>query len=441
MAGRLFRGAIALTLLAWGASTASAQDTLLTELYGQGVHAFFAGDSEKAHELFSMAIDQGSRDPRVFYFRGLAYHRLGRPEEGIEDFKKGAELEAAGEAIQIDVGASLQRVQGPTRLVLEDYRYQARLTAHVEDIQLRQRRYEQFRSDEPRVIRRPDAGAAPVELPGVPEDDPTDPFADDPAAAAVPAVPVEEPAMEPTDEVDFPEPAEPADPGDPFADPDEPVQVPTDDAAPVDEGPAEPFGAPADPEDDPFGAPMIPAGDLFDVPDVAADPAADLFDASDMPADMDLFDSPMEDEADPEPADADPFGGPPAGADPFGAPAPAAPGADPFGAPAPAAPGADPFGAPVPDADDSVDDLAPDADADPFGATPMAPDRAPAADPFGAPAGDPFGAPATDDLDPMDDLDPEAADPTDDLDPDAEADPFADDSEEDQPEDDNPFGF
>jgi hypothetical protein len=405
MAGRLFHGAITLTLLAWVASTASAQDTLLTQLYGQGVHSFFEGDSEKAHELFSMAIDQGSRDPRLFYFRGLTYHRLGRPEEGIEDFKRGAELEAAGEAIQIDVGASLQRVQGPTRLVLEDYRYQARLTAHVDDVQLRQRRYEEFRSDEPRVIRRPDAGAAPVELPGVPEDDPTDPFADDPGAAAAPAAPDDQPAMEPADEVDFPEPADPAASEDPFADPDEPVEVPTDDAAPADEGPAEPFGAPAAPEDDPFGAPTIPAGDLFDVPDAPADPAEDLFDASDMPADVDLFDTPMEDAAEPEPADVDPFGGPPADGDPFGAPAPAAPAADPSGgapmAPdaAPAAdpfgaPAGDPFGGPAPEPADPTDELDPDADADPFGDAPMAPDAAPAADPFGAPAGDPFGAPA-----------------------------------------------
>jgi hypothetical protein len=342
MAGRLIRIAVALMLLAWLGSTASAQDTLLSELYGQGVHAYFSGDHERAHQLLTMAIDQGSRDPRTFYFRGLAYHRLGRPEEGVDDFKRGAELEAAGEAVQIDVGSSLQRVQGPTRLELENYRYRARLTAHVEDVRARQERYEQFRSDEPRVIRRPDAGMDPVELPSPPATDPSDPFADEPGAEA-PAVAPVAPPPPPVEQ-----PMDPSQDADPFADPPEPVVVPpVDDAAATVETEQE-----AD-DEDPFGAMTTPAGDLFDMP-VAPPPAEDLFGAPAAPAEDaagGLFDEPMAPEAEPAAPDADPFGAPAPAVqddDPFGAPAPAPAPApadddDPFGAPAPAA-GADPFG-------------------------------------------------------------------------------------------------
>src|SRR5262245_3919722 len=56
-----------------------AQDSLLDDLYGRGVHAFFARNYPSAHELFTAAIKGGSRDPRAYYFRGLVYSRLGRP--------------------------------------------------------------------------------------------------------------------------------------------------------------------------------------------------------------------------------------------------------------------------------------------------------------------------------------------------------------------------
>ncbi len=39
-----------------------AQADPLFELYGQGVHAYFKGDLEKANELLSAAIDAGTRD-------------------------------------------------------------------------------------------------------------------------------------------------------------------------------------------------------------------------------------------------------------------------------------------------------------------------------------------------------------------------------------------
>ena len=77
-------------------SPALSQDGMLDELYGRGVHAYFNHDYRSAHGLLSSAITSGTRDPRAYYFRGLANNRLGRPDEAKSDFHKGAELEAMG---------------------------------------------------------------------------------------------------------------------------------------------------------------------------------------------------------------------------------------------------------------------------------------------------------------------------------------------------------
>jgi Flp pilus assembly protein TadD len=110
MARSIVFGIAVLLMLGPAVSANRAQDSLLQEMYGQGVHAYFAGKYDQAHELFSTAIDQGSQDPRCHYFRGLTYAKLGRPDEAEADYKRGAELEAGGAAVQIDVGQALQRV-------------------------------------------------------------------------------------------------------------------------------------------------------------------------------------------------------------------------------------------------------------------------------------------------------------------------------------------
>ena len=62
----------AVTLAALGslnANSASAQNqtAILAETYGQGVHAYNSGRLSDALNFFSLAIDNGSRDPRVYY--------------------------------------------------------------------------------------------------------------------------------------------------------------------------------------------------------------------------------------------------------------------------------------------------------------------------------------------------------------------------------------
>ena len=48
-----------------------------------------------AERMLNEVIDEGSQDPRAFYFRGFAKKKLGRTEDAKDDFRHGAELEAA----------------------------------------------------------------------------------------------------------------------------------------------------------------------------------------------------------------------------------------------------------------------------------------------------------------------------------------------------------
>lgn len=150
----------ALVLAGMSALPGQAQDNVLGELYGQGVHAYFAGDVRTAHEMLTNAIQQGSVDPRCFYFRGLAYARLGRPDESSADFKKGAELEAGNADRVFQISESLQRIQGRSRVQIEKYRQMARLTVRAKAHKVEQARFEQLQNAEQEVLRNPNAKPA-----------------------------------------------------------------------------------------------------------------------------------------------------------------------------------------------------------------------------------------------------------------------------------------
>ena len=102
--------------------TAAAQRAGLEQILGIGMHAYFRGDSTAAIEAITTVIDAGLEDPRGYYFRGLAYQRMGRSEEAAADFAAGAEIEAAHSQSTRLVSQSLERVQGASRLALERYR-------------------------------------------------------------------------------------------------------------------------------------------------------------------------------------------------------------------------------------------------------------------------------------------------------------------------------
>ncbi|MBN2579459.1 MAG: hypothetical protein JXB10_10745, partial [Pirellulales bacterium] len=148
---------------------ASAQRAVLSQLYGDGVHAYFAGDYRQAHKQFTAAIDGGTQDPRVFYFRGLAYLKLGRPQEAAVDFRRGALLETRNVGQRYQVAQALQRVQGDVREQLETYRAQARKAAVEAAQRLRQARFEALKCEEQRVLQlQAEAAKMPPEIIALP---------------------------------------------------------------------------------------------------------------------------------------------------------------------------------------------------------------------------------------------------------------------------------
>src|SRR5260221_6982085 len=90
---RVSSGAVvALALIA--ARDLQAQEAVLSDLYGRGVHQYFAGNDAEAADALTSAIDGGTRDPRAYYFRALVGLRSGLSDvDG--DLRKGAELESA----------------------------------------------------------------------------------------------------------------------------------------------------------------------------------------------------------------------------------------------------------------------------------------------------------------------------------------------------------
>jgi hypothetical protein len=195
-------------------SSLCGQNDMLTQIYGEGVHAFFRGDYGCAGSTMDQAIAHGSQDPRVHYFRGLSHLRLGRYFEAGEDFRTAATLEVEGTGT-FDIGRALERIQGSERLCLERIRRDTLLTLS------QQRPVPSVRPGVPAII--PDFGR---DLPQAP-----DPFRDE-DERPMEILPEEEqpPAPPPPAPGDVTPPAE-GEEEDPFA-------APAEDAAPEPEPPA-----------------------------------------------------------------------------------------------------------------------------------------------------------------------------------------------------------
>ena len=200
-------GAIVVTML-FGVRT-FAQDAYLAELYGQGVHAFFAKDYPAALEFLDTAVEQGSKDPRVFYFRGLVHLSQEKADQAELNFEQGSALELSDLDRYYNVGRALQRVQGNKRLAIEKHRQKARLAVRMKQVQREQARYERLKRNEAQVLRNPNR--PPVAVPPVPTGDaadPTDPFGGedldlaDGEAVEVPADKPEEPVTDPAEDAE-----------------------------------------------------------------------------------------------------------------------------------------------------------------------------------------------------------------------------------------------
>ncbi len=178
-------------------STSLAQLGGLDELYGEGVHRYFANDLSGADQILSQVVDAGSQDPRVYYFRGLVHECMGA--DGVVDFESGARLEAEGKRV-VDVGTALTRVQGRVRTKIETARRDARIVVNQQQLLQQQARQQQFEASGNSLPAAPsrDASPFPMELipadetglapltpaaPTAPTGDVTDPFSDDAAPA------------------------------------------------------------------------------------------------------------------------------------------------------------------------------------------------------------------------------------------------------------------
>jgi hypothetical protein len=160
---------------------ASAQNSILAEMYGRGVHAYYCGLNDDASRYLSMAIDNGIQDPRAYYFRGLVAYSSGRIAEAEADWQLGAELEASGRTNRA-IGRSLARFQGAGRIKLEEIRQRARLNALAIANERSKQRYGELGVPAPGTSPAPAAAAAAppagVNPPPVPPDT-ENPFADD----------------------------------------------------------------------------------------------------------------------------------------------------------------------------------------------------------------------------------------------------------------------
>ena len=169
-------------LCSFWAGFATADDSIVAELYGSGVHHYFAGDYAQAAADLSAAIDGGTKDPRAFYFRSLAEMKLGQKAAAEADMQKGAALESADINQYYPVGKSLERVQGSTRTVIERHRSLARAEIHRRQRDRDAVRYEQLRRAEDKVLRNPEFTPMPTEVappkPSAPKPESEDPFDD-----------------------------------------------------------------------------------------------------------------------------------------------------------------------------------------------------------------------------------------------------------------------
>ena len=108
------------------AAHAVGQNPYVMTIYGDGVHAFFDHRHDDARQQFDKAINNGSRDPRVYYFRAMTFMQQGNVGAAENDIRTGAAFELRGLGT-FDIGMALNRIQGHHRIQFEDIRTQAML--------------------------------------------------------------------------------------------------------------------------------------------------------------------------------------------------------------------------------------------------------------------------------------------------------------------------
>ncbi|MEM9825413.1 MAG: hypothetical protein AAF958_02430 [Planctomycetota bacterium] len=217
--------AIVLAATALLPSPASAQNPILLDAYGRGVHSFYSGRTQEASQSLSAAVNGGLQDPRAYYYLGMVASQRGNQYEAENYWRQGAQLEAEGKIVG-SIGRALTRFQGRGRIKLEEIRRKAKLDYLAIAAAKSRQRFGEIQAAESSVLRNPAAAAPPMAPPAPPvaakpfdekspadaavekpdafPDSMNDPFGDEPPApgADAPLAPAADPFNQPSPAAD-----------------------------------------------------------------------------------------------------------------------------------------------------------------------------------------------------------------------------------------------
>jgi tetratricopeptide (TPR) repeat protein len=90
--------------------------------FAAGLNFYFDRDYANAEKEFLLTVENDSQDARFFYFLGLSRLAQNRRRDGYADFNQGAMLERLNRPSPAAVSESLERIQGPTRRIVNEFR-------------------------------------------------------------------------------------------------------------------------------------------------------------------------------------------------------------------------------------------------------------------------------------------------------------------------------
>jgi tetratricopeptide (TPR) repeat protein len=90
--------------------------------YAQGLRLYWSRNYDQAEKEFLDAIRNQDQDARYLYFLGLTQLAQHRRSFAIESFRRGGMLEQQNRPASATISMTLERVQGPDRLLLNRYR-------------------------------------------------------------------------------------------------------------------------------------------------------------------------------------------------------------------------------------------------------------------------------------------------------------------------------
>ncbi|HWG47537.1 MAG TPA: hypothetical protein VN688_32540, partial [Gemmataceae bacterium] len=90
--------------------------------FAAGLNFYFDRDYANAEREFLLTVENDAQDARYFYFLGLSRLLQNRRRDAYADFDEGAMLERLNRPAPAAVSESLERIQGPTRRIVNEIR-------------------------------------------------------------------------------------------------------------------------------------------------------------------------------------------------------------------------------------------------------------------------------------------------------------------------------